>query len=281
MGLTSRIYYHAYQDIFMGSRMEAYRALLRALKANDYRFCTMSEFIRDAGHDVHHESPVCLLRNDIDSDPAGAAEMFACAREEGVRATYFFRLSTFSPELIRKISADGSEVGYHFEEVATVARRLGLRSKPEVDAHLETIRGEFRSNVIEFGVRAGLRPRLVASHGDFINRRIKVPNQYLLTKSLMDELDIIDAYDQRIHAGLAARFSDWPAPRWWQPTDPMKVLRNRPATVSILVHPRQWTCNPPLNIRLAAARIVQESIWRWSGATAGRRSAQLSPPTGR
>jgi hypothetical protein len=282
MGWTSRIYYHVYQDIFMGSRIDAYRALLRRLKEYGYRFCTMTEFIVDADHNERSGSPVCLLRNDIDSDPAGAARMFACDREEGVHASYFFRLTTFCPALMKQIAAEGSDVGYHFEEIATVAKRLGLRSRLEVDAHLDAIRAEFRRNVLGFGARTGLRPRMVASHGDFINRRIGVPNQYLLTRSLMDELGILaDAYDERVHAGLAARFSDWPAPLWWQPADPMQALQSRPATVSILVHPRQWTCNPLLNIRLAAARVVQESAWQWSSASTARRAAQVSLPAGR
>ncbi|HEX4081233.1 MAG TPA: hypothetical protein VHX61_20400 [Rhizomicrobium sp.] len=282
MGWMSRIYYHAYQDIFMGSRIDAYRTLLRRLKEYGYRFCTMTEFILEAGRNERSGSPVCLLRNDIDSDPAGAAQMFACDREEGVRASYFFRLTTFCPALMKQIAAQGGDVGYHFEEIATVAKRLGLRSRPQVDARLDAIRAEFRSNVLRFGARAGLRPRMVASHGDFINRRIGVSNQYLLTRPLMDELGIIaDAYDERVHASLDARFSDWPAPRWWQPADPVQALRSRPATVSILVHPRQWTCNPVLNIRLAAARIVQESAWRWSSAMTARRTGPLSLPAGR
>jgi hypothetical protein len=281
MRWTSRIYYRAYQDIFMGSRLDAYRALLRQLKAYGYRFCTMSEFIRDVSHNKQSRSPVCLLRNDIDSDPAGAAQMFACDRDEGVRASYFFRLTTMRPALMKQIAAAGGDVGYHFEEIAIVARRLGLRSKREVDAQMDAIRAEFRNNVVLFGTRSGLWPRMVASHGDFINRRIGVPNQYLLTRLLLDELGILaDAYDERVHAGLEARFSDWPAPRWWQPADPMQSLRDRPATVSILVHPRQWTCNPLLNIRLAAVRAVQESSWQWSGAIAARRGAPLSPPAG-
>ena len=99
--------------------------------------------------------------------------------------------------------------------------------------------------------------------------------------ALATKLGILaDAYDRRVHSGLEARFSDWPAPRWWQPADPIQSLRNRPATVSILVHPRQWTCNPLLNIRLATVRVVQESTWQWNGAMAARRRAQLSPPAG-
>ena len=245
----------------MGSRLAEYSALLGRLKQLGYRFCTMAEFLT-AG-DNHSPSPVCLLRNDVDSDPRGAARMFDCDRAAGVRGTYYFRMSTLDPAFAARIAASGGEVGYHFEEIATIAKRLSLRSKDEVAAHMERVRDAFRENVATFRHRSGLPLRTVASHGDFANRRLGVPNQQLLTETLLHELGIVaDAYDQRIHAGLAARFTDCPPPQWWKPDDPMRALEPRPATVSILVHPRQWICNPAANLRLTAQRVAEEAAWR-------------------
>jgi hypothetical protein len=278
MGRISRLYYHAWQSTFMGSRIFRYRALLGFLVETGYSFRTMSEFAEAVDRCETDSRPVCLLRNDVDSDPAGAALMFACDRAAGVRATYFFRLSTLDIGLAHQIAASGGEVGYHFEEIAAVAKRLGLRSRQQVDAHMDLIRREFRSNFLRFAARTGLRPRVVAAHGDFVNRRIGVPNHYLLDRELMEELGIvIDAYDARVHGNMQARFSDWPAPQWWYPADPVSALRDRPATVSILVHPRQWTCNPSLNLRLDALRLCEEAGWRWRSAMAAPRSAPDSP----
>ena len=263
----------------MGSRLPAYRKLLRHLRETGYEFRTLSEFVLSADRGEPMQHRVCLLRNDIDSDPAGAARMFACDQEEGVRATYFFRLSTLDPALARRIADHGGEVGYHFEEIATVAGRLGLDSRQQIDAHMELIRDEFRFNVHRFSARTGRVPRAVAAHGDFINRRLGIPNQYLLNRSLLDELGIVaDAYDERVHGNFEARFSDWPAPQWWMPQDPMTALHDRPATVSILVHPRQWVCNPLLNIRLAVARLSDEAIWRSRCLLAKSRDAREAGP---
>jgi hypothetical protein len=264
----------------MGSRLAQYRDLLRCLNDAGYNFWTLSEFAAAAARGEVVRSPVCLLRNDIDSDPEGAALMFDCDREAGLRATYFFRLSTLDTGLAREITSYGAEVGYHFEEIAATAKRLGLQSRQQIDSHIEQIRSEFRSNVLRFGEATGLKPRVVAAHGDFVNRRIGVPNQYLLDRPLMDELGIMaDAYDPEIHGNLEARFSDWPAPRWWNPADPISMIRrDRPATISILVHPRQWTCNAVLNFRLDSRRIWEEAHWRWRGVMAAPRSTPSVHP---
>jgi hypothetical protein len=263
VGGTSTLYYRVWQDFFMGSRLSAYRDLIGGLKQHGYRFCTMAEFVRAVDRGDRFSAPVCLLRNDVDSDPLGAAKMFDCDRDAGIRATYYFRLATLDPGLAARLTAHGAEVGYHFEEIATVAKRLALRSKMEIEQRMDLIRDEFRSNLRKFRERSGVAVRTVASHGDFANRRLGVPNQALLTPALLAELSLLaDAYDQRVHAGLSARFTDCPPPQWWKPADPMRALGAKSATVSILVHPRQWTCSPSVNLRLAIARIGEEASWR-------------------
>ena len=76
--------------------------------------------------------------------------MFDITAAEGVHGSYYFRLSTLDRSLTQRIRAQGSEAGYHFEELATYAKRHGLRSADEVEAHVPAMRDEFRRNVILF-----------------------------------------------------------------------------------------------------------------------------------
>ena len=265
----------------MGDRLSAYRLLLRTIRDAGYVFWSVPELAARVTRGATLERRVCVLRVDVDSDPAGAARMFACERECGVRATYYFRLSTLDPDLVRQIIAYGSEVGYHFEEIATVAKRLGLRSRADVDVRLEAIRTEFRHNIAHFTRRCGYAPRTVAAHGDFANRRIGIANSHLLTRRLIDELGLVsDIHDERVYGALAARFLDQPAPTWWTPDDPVELLAaKRPSPMLVLVHPRQWTCNPLLNLSLDIGRVREEIAYRLRQRVAATRAESAGTST--
>mgnify|MGYP006145381963 CR=1 FL=1 len=72
------------------------------------------------------ELPVVLVhRHDIDTDLPTARRMFALEQKHGVRASYYFRLSTLDFGLMRDIERYGSEASYHYEEIATYANAVG------------------------------------------------------------------------------------------------------------------------------------------------------------
>jgi hypothetical protein len=93
---------------------QGYRALLAALSAANYRFLT---FARIA--DRREGAPHVVLRHDVDRMPARAVAMASLESACGVSATYFFRVraGAFSEEAVRKVSALGHEIGYHYEDL--------------------------------------------------------------------------------------------------------------------------------------------------------------------
>jgi peptidoglycan/xylan/chitin deacetylase (PgdA/CDA1 family) len=254
MSLARAVYHHAWQNFLMPDRLDQYRALLRLLVERGYTFRTVEEFAGDVRAE-RATGRVCVLRNDVDSDPAGAGRMFEIDQAEGVRATYYFRLSTIDRALIARMQAANAEVGYHYEELATFAKQAGLRSKTDVEQHIGAVRNAFRRNVERFRAASGVSPRTIAAHGDFANRRLGVTNNHVIDRRLMEEFGIVaETYEPWLMSAVNARVADRAAPEWWHPSPPEVALRKDPAVIYILVHPRQWVRAPMRNLGLDVAR---------------------------
>ncbi|MCZ7355881.1 MAG: hypothetical protein O8C65_03020 [Candidatus Methanoperedens sp.] len=56
-----------------------------------------------------------MMRQDIDRKPMSALNTARVERELGIKATYYFRMNVFRPEIMREIESVGHEVGYHYE----------------------------------------------------------------------------------------------------------------------------------------------------------------------
>jgi hypothetical protein len=110
----------------MPDRLSEYGRVLVAFRDAGYRFVTMAQFAAALRAGAPLAPPLFLLRCDVDSDPAGAGKMFAVEQGHGLAATYYFRLNTVDLTLIARMTTAGTEVSYHFEEIATAAKRLGL-----------------------------------------------------------------------------------------------------------------------------------------------------------
>ena len=92
-----------------------------------------------------------------------------------MESSYFFRLSTLAPALMAEIAAGGGEASYHYEELSWVAKRRRLRSRSDALRALPEARDRFAENLQTLRMKTGLPMRVVASHGDFVNRRLGYP----------------------------------------------------------------------------------------------------------
>lgn len=99
-----------------------------------------------AANSIAPDAKVFVHRHDIDTDVGGARAFFEIEKALGIRASYYFRLSTIDRDLMREINSYGSEVGYHYEELATHAKRYGLNTPAAALAHMDAITAEFERN---------------------------------------------------------------------------------------------------------------------------------------
>lgn len=260
MNIRSAVWPRIYQDLLMRSRLDEYDALLGRLQALGYTFITMRDLasLSRSPTDTWTSIRLCVIRNDVDSDVRTARKMLARERLRGIVATYYFRLSTFDHDFMLEVAQSGSEAGYHYEEVATYAKSYGLGNADVVRENLSEVRKEFKRNLERFRSMTGYYPATVASHGDFVNRKLGMTNSEILDYPTRFRFGIeAEAYDERLLAPVDARVSDCSAPRWWNPESPDIALQGRPRCLYLLVHPRQWEANRTENVKLTLSRITE------------------------
>jgi hypothetical protein len=256
--LFNRLYAH----YLMPSRLREYEDLLMQARDAGYRQLSVRDFHRTVCRANAEPGKVLVQRHDIDSDVRTARKMFALEVRHGVRASYYFRLSTLDFGFMRDIEAAGSEASYHYEEVATFAKQHRLRSADAVRARFPEIRSLFERNYNRIRDQLGVQMTTVASHGDFANRRLKVINQELLDDALRRRCGIAcESYDEALLRQFDQYISDKPYPVFYHPQSPFKAL-GRHERICLLTHPIQWETNWVENTRCNVVRLAEEVAWR-------------------
>ncbi|WP_296944862.1 hypothetical protein [uncultured Massilia sp.] len=251
-----------YSDYLMPSRLREYEALLAAARQAGYRQLSVRDFYRAVRDTDGQAGKVLVHRHDIDSDVRTARKMFALERKHGVGASYYFRLSTLDYGFMRDIEAAGSEASYHYEEVATFAKRHRLRRGDDVRARFPEIRELFVRNFTRIREQLGLPMTTVASHGDFANRRLQVINHELLRDPELRRRCGIEceSYDNELLRHFDLYISDRPYPVYYTPLSPFEAL-GRHARICFLTHPVQWETNWLESTRCNVVRLAEELAW--------------------
>jgi hypothetical protein len=250
-----------YADYLMPSRMAEYEALLRKAAQAGYRQLSVRAFYREV-HAGEDPGKVLVHRHDIDSDLRTARKMFDLEVKHGIRASYYFRLSTLDYGFMREIEAAGGEASYHYEEVATYAKRHRLRCGDSVRERFPEIREMFVRNFTRIREQLGMQMATVASHGDFANRRLKVINHELLRdEQLRLRCGIeCESYDTELLRHFDLYISDRPYPVYYYPISPFAALGQH-ERICFLTHPVQWETNWLESTRCNLQRLAEEVAW--------------------
>lgn len=254
-----------FADFAMPSRMAEFRDLLEAARTAGYRIAAV-DWVPEPDPTSGSGRPLTLiLRHDVDTDPVTARRMWRIEQPMGIGGSFFFRLSTVDLELMREIDAGGGQVGYHYEELATVAKRRHIRDRAAIVGLIPEAQAEFRRNLERLRRRTGLELAVAAAHGDFINRRLGVSNQVLLADpQFRESVGItVEAYDRRLIDAVSTRHSDTLHPTYWTPEDPRLAIARREPVVSVLVHPRHWHVARRVNAADDVGRLVEELRFRF------------------
>jgi hypothetical protein len=250
-------------DYLQRERLDDLRSLLRGALDHGYRTMTLSAFAEGpATRPPLAGKRILLLRHDVDTDVRRAQRMWEIEQQLGIVGSYFFRRSTWDVGFMHELAAAGCDVGYHYEELATVVKERGAASADEARALLDAARARLRAAVPELRASTGLALDVFAAHGDFANRAVGVSNVELPSDpGLRAELGVrLEAYDVEPH--VSARSSDGFPPQGWRPEDPMRAIRRGERVIVVLLHPRSWGGAPAANAHADLVRLREGCAYR-------------------
>ncbi len=247
--MKNKIVNRIYNDYFMSSRMDEYEKLLKTFLDNGYEFL----MIRDYKKNINKNKKVIFIRHDIDSDVQIAREMFLIEKKLNIKTTYYFRLETFTQDLVSEILSYGSEVGYHYEELATFVKENKIYKKEDVLNSMTKIQDMLISNIKMLEEHYNFKITSIASHGDFMNRKLGITNTVIYDNSLRKKLKLIEAYD--LDDCVDFRTSDTMYPKFFK-EDPYLAISKKAKKVLLLIHTRYYKRNPKERFKLDVKRFI-------------------------
>lgn len=245
-----RILHRIYSDFLLPSRLKEFEAIITSAKEAGYQHQTLSAHLLSI-QENRQPDKVFIHRHDIDTDIKTARRFFEIEQKHGVKTSYYFRLSTIDIPLMQEIHASGSEVGYHFEEIAQYAKDFNLHGWEQVKNHLPAIRKRFEANFKALEKKLGFKTYSVVSHGDFVNRILGHQNNELLTDELRARLGIdLEGYDAELVDSYQYIQSDKPYPLMYRTKEtPFHAIAKDYQVIYLLTHPRHWHCAPWINLK--------------------------------
>lgn len=248
-------------SMLLSDRYVEYERLLEILASHGFVGLTVREVSRFLQEGRSLPGRRVLLRHDIDTDPGYVDQWLAAERRFGFPASYYFRLRTLDIPAMGKVEAGGSEASYHFEELASVIRRRGLNNRPITDEIIAEASDDFEKNFTALQRKCEWPLRTVASHGDFVNRKIGMTNCIVIAdRERRERLGLwAEAYDPDIQAAFGAKFSDRMGGGWRSGAgidNPEKAISSGSDSLSILTHPRHWRANLAGNFREDMDRVL-------------------------
>ena len=247
-----KIFNRFYSDFIMPSRLDQYEQLINKALSMNYEVCSIEIFWNKVKQRTYDNGiRYLILRHDIDTDVSTAKEIFKIEQNYKVYSSYYFRLSTLDGQFMNDIAKCGSEASYHYEEIASFAKKNDIKDAREIHKRIDEIKDLFSLNLSSLRDRFGLPMNIVASHGDFVNRILGIPNNFLLKNLNFRKVNdiVLEVYDREMMDLVNVRCSDTGYPDFWKPFSPLNSIEKGSKIVYILTHPRHWKSNIVINIK--------------------------------
>lgn len=208
--MIKKIFNRIYSDYLLGSRLEEYEQILRLGLKHAYEFHSIHSFYLEQEKGLDPNKKYFINRHDIDTDVKTAKKFFNIEKKLGIKSSFYFRLSTLDYSLMKDINKYGSEASYHFEELATYAKKNKLKTQGAIFMNMGEIQKEFIANFTSIQKKLSYPIYTVASHGDFANRYLKLANHILLDETTRFQIGgIFETYDEKLMKNIDFRISEF------------------------------------------------------------------------
>lgn len=169
--------------------------------------------------------------------------MFEIEKKNNVKATYYFRWTTFDKDLIKEISEQGLEVGLHYETIATYCIENEQEELKQKD--IIKCREILKDEIKKFKEKSGVNIETISSHGNLVNRTIGIPNNALFYGQNYKDYGIIgETYDRNIRRyKIKSYICDGEISRKYgfsYLANPIDSILKADRVIEFLSHPNHW-----------------------------------------
>ncbi len=257
--MIKSIYNRFYSDFLLPDRLVEMQRIIVAAKENGYKHLTLPEYFdRITSTSKVETSNIFIHRHDIDTDVKTARLFYKLEIQEGIKTSYYFRQTTIDITLMKELHYDGFEVGYHFEEIAQFCKDKKNYSSVFVRENMNEIQDIFLRNLKQLEKDLGFKIQTVASHGDFVNRLLKIPNHELITDEILKTAGLrFECYDKRLTESYSILCSDNAYPQFYRGMSPVDAINSDKNIIHFLSHPRHWRSAPLENLNDNIQRLVE------------------------
>ena len=236
------IWYRIISDYFLKNRIKEYEEFILLALKNNYAVIPHSEFFRLAKLNQLEGKKILMIRHDIDSDPKYCKQWLSIEKKLGIKTSYYFRRCTFDVEIMKLVEKSGSDCGYHYEEIADYAKQHKLKNRKDVEKEMIKIQKLFIKNIHDFQNKLGFKIKNIASHGDFVNKKLKMFNHELVNQDLLLQNGIdFECYQKEFVENYSLNISDCSYPLMFKNNvSPQLAIEQSLPIIHVLIHPRHW-----------------------------------------
>jgi hypothetical protein len=228
-------------DYFLRNRINEYEELIKTALDKGFEIMPHSQFYDLVKKNEIGSRKILMIRQDIDSDPIYCREWLRIEKKHQIHTSYYFRLCTVHIPIMKEVLAHGSDCGYHYEELASYAKRNKIKSAEEIQKHFDEIRKEFKHNLSVLETQLGSKIQYIASHGDFANRKLKMPNHSFINREVLDENGLVfEAYDAEFVDNYSINIMDAGGPNFYTGSVSQLEALSHYQIVHLLLHPKNW-----------------------------------------